>query len=142
MQNQPNNIIPQGQGPESLKEQSEQNGVDRGEILQPNVSPEKTPQSPEPAPKVEETAQPSNSSTDAIANAPSGAEGSGDNLEATAISDENIIEETGIDKQFEKAGKEVIDKYKDKPYEEEEEHENLQIRYLWTRFKKKLKKSK
>jgi len=48
---------------------------------------------------------------------------------------------TDLDKTFVKAAEEVIDQYEGKPYEEEEAHEGLQIKYLWQRFKRKLKKS-
>lgn len=47
---------------------------------------------------------------------------------------------TDLDKTFVKAAEEVIDQYKGKPYEEEEQHSKLQIKYLWQRFKRKIGK--
>lgn len=47
---------------------------------------------------------------------------------------------TDLDKTFVKAAEEVIDQYEGKPYEEEEQHSKLQIKYLWQRFKRKIGK--
>ena len=50
-------------------------------------------------------------------------------------------EATDLDKTFVKAAEEVIDKYEGKPFEEEDEHHKLQIKYLWQRFKRKIGKN-
>ncbi len=62
------------------------------------------------------------------------------------VSDSPITEDQAkamekLDERWVKAADEIIDKYEDKPYEEEEAHEEIQIKYLWQRFKKKLSKS-
>lgn len=63
-------------------------------------------------------------------------------LAPTEPTPEEAEETTSTDKTYMKATKQVIESFEDKPYEEEEAHEDLQIRYLWQRFKKKLSKSK
>ncbi len=61
--------------------------------------------------------------------------------EAT-ISEEEDEKKGSVDNNFSLAAKKVIKNYKGKPFEEEEAHEDLQIKYLWQRFKKRLSKSK
>lgn len=63
----------------------------------------------------------------------------------TTVADETPIseeEDKAMDKRLDKRWVEmagdVIDKYEDKPYQEEKAHEKVQIKYLWNRFRKKL----
>jgi hypothetical protein len=60
----------------------------------------------------------------------------------TQIKDDDTKESKKIDKTFVKAVDEAIDKYEDKPYEEEEVSEDLETKYLNQRFGKKIEKSK
>lgn len=58
-----------------------------------------------------------------------------------ALSSASIAEDepTNIDKTYVKAANGIIDRLEGKPYEEEVEHQKLQVKYLWQRFKRVLR---
>lgn len=131
---QPNN---QEQGP--ISEQAEQPvaPVEAQEINTPEL-----PQGPENTPELQ---------GEQVSIAPVGPEESqpladnqgGEPASEVASGATDITEPTpatDLDKTFVKAANEVIDKYEGKPFEEEEEHHKLQIKYLWQKFKRKIGK--
>jgi hypothetical protein len=133
-------VKPQGPEQEGVANQPEQN------LKSPENVPPQTPET-QRAPEATQEAtgemtpsgvgpavQPVNVPVDDQANVPAS-----DDAQATTDITEPA-KATDLDKTFVKAAEEVIDKYEGKPYEEEEEHSKLQIKYLWQRFKRKIGK--
>jgi hypothetical protein len=125
-------LNPEGNTPVPTSESSQESGAET--IKTPEVSQETVGETSTEG--IEQTVQtPVDSSQDSQASAPEAA------IDPTVAGNIDETPATDLDKTFVKAAEGVIDQYEGKPYEEEEAHEGLQIKYLWQRFKRKLRKS-